>query len=87
MPTGSGRKKSIVFDLFRDAKSEGKIAKVECIYYGTKTKNGTRMKKHIERCKKCDKVVKKIVNPQTTHDNLVNDEIDREHYRTVDREH
>lgn len=56
---GSGRKKSAVANLFNDIASTSKIAKVECTFCSKPvTKNGSRMLKHIQYCKKCPNTVK-----------------------------
>ena len=54
-----GRKKTQFTKLFKDVPSDGKVAKVKCLFCLTVlSKNGSRMVKHIEKCKKCDEKVK-----------------------------
>ena len=57
--TMSGRKKTPVAKLFKDVPSDGKVARVKCLFCSTVlSKNGSRMVKHIEKCKKCDEKIK-----------------------------
>lgn len=61
-----GRKKTPVAKLFKDVPSDGKVAKVKCLFCSTVvSKNGSRMVNHIEKCKKCDEKIKK---KYLTHD-------------------
>lgn len=56
---GSGRKAVAVAKLFKDIVSTSKIAKVQCTFCSkTLAKNGSRMSKHIQTCKKCPNSVK-----------------------------
>ena len=65
---GSGRKTSVVANLFNNVVSTSKIPKVECTFCSKRlTKNGTRMSKHLEVCKKCpDSVKEKYIMKTTT---------------------
>ena len=61
-----GRKKTPVAKLFKDVPSDGKVAKVKCLFCSTVlSKNGSRMVNHIEKCKKCGEKIKK---KYLTHD-------------------
>lgn len=58
---GSGRKVVVVAKFFKDivSTSTSKIAKVQCTFCSkTLAKNGSRMSKHIQNCKKCPNSVK-----------------------------